>query len=88
MFFDIRRNGTVVSCTKKVFTREDLSDITKLKDRCFGKSLTETCITEEGVLKKMERVKPDKAAGLDEIHPKLLFEARNQLARPLTKIFL
>ena len=44
-------------------------------------------ITSKLVEKKLEQLKVDKCPGLDEIHPKLLYELRKQISGPFAKLF-
>jgi hypothetical protein len=69
-----------------VFTREDTGHIPKAAD-------LETCamngisITVKAVRNKIQKLKPDSAAGPDEIGPKLLQELESVLSTPLASIF-
>ena len=44
-------------------------------------------ITETMVANKLEKIDVNKCPGLDEIHPKLLFEIRKDLIKPLVDMF-
>ena len=44
-------------------------------------------ITEEEVGNKLNKLNVGKSSGPDEIHPKLLYELRNELTNPITKLF-
>ena len=74
-----------------VFTVEDISNIpepTKLFESMSEISKLKSIeITEEDVKNKLDKLKVGKSPGPDEIHPKFLYELRNELVRPLTKLF-
>ena len=73
-----------------VFTKEDLHNIpipTNLFNDLECNSLHEIFISEKMVLEKLEKLNINKSQGPDEIHPKLLYELRYQLAKPLTALF-
>ena len=44
-------------------------------------------ITEYDVLEKLAKLKVDKSPGVDGIHPKLLFELRHELSKPIAELF-
>ena len=44
-------------------------------------------ITPDMVKAKLNNVKTNKSPGADDIHPKLLYELRNELAAPLAKLY-
>ena len=69
-----------------VFTQEDVSNIPEPKILFKGDSnekLTELKVTPKEVLGKLENLKVDKSPGGDNIHPKLLYELRGALAKPI-----
>jgi len=41
---------------------------------------------EENVLKKLNSIKTDKSPGPDQLHPRVLFEVRNEIVAPLTSV--
>jgi hypothetical protein len=49
--------------------------------------LRQFTIGEGEVLKKLESLKVGKSPGPDGIHPKLLYELKNELTAPLTKLY-
>jgi hypothetical protein len=70
-----------------VFTREaDLPDSATCQEREFAQELTSIEISEEDVLKKLNRLKTDKSPGPDGLHPKVLFETRDFIYKPLSII--
>ena len=44
-------------------------------------------ITEEEVLEVLKCIKVDKSPGPDEVYPRMLWEAREEIAGPLAEIF-
>ena len=73
-----------------VFTVEDRDNI-PLAEQIFtgleSEGLSEICISEDIVFKKLNELNVNKSPGSDDLHPKLFFELRHQLVRPLTKLF-
>lgn len=73
-----------------VFTLEDLSDIPE-PNSSFNFSnaefLRELPIDEKLVLDKLSKMNTNKSQGPDELNPKLLYELRNELSKPLTTLF-
>ena len=53
----------------------------------MGNGLLNIKITEEMVELKLKNLDVNKCPGLDEIHPKMLFELRMILAKPLSKMY-
>jgi len=74
-----------------VFTVEDLNNIpetVKIFTSALESDQLKTFeITEEDVRKKLDSLKASKSPGPDDIHAKLLYELRNELVSPITKIF-
>ena len=73
-----------------VFTVENQNSIPTPRDKFLGNSdhiLTNVHITEDIVFEKLNKINVNKCQGSDEIHPKLLFELRNQIVKPLTVLF-
>jgi len=74
----------------KVFTKERLKDIPEAKWAVSGKGylgLGDISFDEETVLKKLGKLRDDKAAGADELVPKFLNLIKQELACPLTILF-
>jgi len=73
-----------------VFTKEDLANVPEPK-RIFNSEEDEIFarvdITEELVLSKLSGINVGKCQGPDEIHAKLLYELRQELAKPLARLF-
>jgi ribonuclease P/MRP protein subunit RPP40 len=74
-----------------VFTKENFTNAPLPKQIFQGNMQSEGLlsieITEEIVANKLEKLDVNKCPGLDDIHPKLLFELRGDLVKPLTKLF-
>ncbi len=70
-----------------VFTREDISNIPDFEQRLSSVGLTSLHIEQDTVLKKLKALKTDKSPGPDGFHPRVLKEAAENLAEPLTIIF-
>ena len=74
------------------FTIENMNNIPKplqvFKGNLKKRDYLDITITEEMVMKKLEKLNTNKCPGIDQIHPKLLFELRETLAAPLTKLFV
>ena len=69
-----------------VFTRTpDLQDFDTTSD--LNCSMSDIFISQDDVLKKLCKLKTDKSAGIDDLHPKVLFEVREAICYPLYKIF-
>ena len=69
-----------------VFTDEDPTSIPS-KGPSNIPSLPDIVVTEGGVHKLLQGLKPDKAAGPDKISPRILKELADVISRPLTIIF-
>jgi len=74
-----------------VFTVEDCSNIPNAKQMFTGKigeeDLVHLEITSTIVEHKLEKLDVNKCPGLDNIHPKLLYELRSEISNPLSKLF-
>src|SRR6266496_3704942 len=74
-----------------VFTLENIQNIPEPIRIFKGDIVTEglylTLITPELVEKKLEKLNVNKCPGLDGIHPRILFELKKELARPLSNFF-
>ena len=70
-----------------VFVIEDQGALPEFDDINFDEILSYTDITENLVAKTIDRLKPSKSQGPDNIHPKLLKECKNSIVPPLTTIF-
>ena len=70
-----------------VFTHEKKEKIEELKLSCHFDNRPSIEITEENVLKKLNAIKTDKSPGPDQLHSRVLFEVRNEIVAPLTRLF-
>ena len=73
-----------------VFTVENLNSIPapiKLFSENSDQTLTNIDITEDIVLEKLNKINVSKCQGSDQLHPKLLYELRNEIVIPLTMLF-
>ena len=75
----------------KVFTKERLEDMPQAKWENKDSHRLGICdieINEEIVMDKLRKLRDDKASGADELVPRFLSKIVNELAKPLTRIFL
>ena len=73
-----------------MITKENLNIIpqaAKLFKGAQNDFLESIFVNEDLVRKKLDMLNTNKSQGLDEIHPKLLYELRQELSSPLTKLF-
>ena len=70
-----------------VFEIESQGALPEFPDRDFHETLSYVEITENLVEKAIDRLKPSKSQGPDNLHPKLIKECKNTLLQPLTLIF-
>jgi hypothetical protein len=93
----LRKNGVLISDAAgkaqilndqycSVFTQEDLHSIPVLGPSPHP-SLPELEVTSEGVKCLLLGLNPSKAAGPDQISPRILKEIANELAKPLAEVF-
>jgi hypothetical protein len=74
-----------------VFTKEDLTNVPE-PDKIFvgsiiNEGLNKIEINEELVYKKLAEINVNKCIGVDDLHPKLLYELRDELVKPLCVLF-
>ena len=73
-----------------VFTVENLDNVPQPKQVFQGSEqdcLNKLVISTDDVKLKLERLRTDKSPGVDELHPMLLRELRDEIAEPLAEIF-
>ena len=58
----------------------------ELKLSCHIDNMPSIENIEENVLKKLNSIKTDKSPGPDQLHPRVLFEVRNEIVAPLTSV--
>ena len=69
-----------------VFTEEDKENLPTFKDKT-DIFLTDITITQDDMLKALNKLNVNKSQGPDLIHPRVLKELSKQLSYPLTKLF-
>jgi len=70
-----------------VFTHEKEEKFEELKLSCHIDNMPSIEITEENGLKKLNAIKTDKSPGPDQLHSRVLFEVKNEIVAPLTRLF-
>lgn len=67
-----------------VYVRESQLPHINLQEKASEGSFQEVSITETQVLRLLRKLNPNKAAGVDAIHSKLLYELTDELCPPIT----
>ena len=70
-----------------VFTRENTDDMPTCDLKVFSSTLSDVKFTQEDVEKKLDKLKIDKSAGPDGLHPRILRELSPVLSKPLYLLF-
>ena len=70
-----------------VFKKENLDNLPNFEDRTFSQTVETIQITEDLVNKARNRVNPTKSQGPDQIHPRFIEQTKNNITKPLLKIF-
>ena len=73
-----------------VITVEDINIIPVPEQMFTGEKsdeLSEICLNEDIIYKKLCSININKSPGSDDLHPIMLYELRDQLVKPLTKVF-
>ena len=83
---DAEKADTLLNFFCSVFTKEGLENLPEFT-KTTDEILPELIITEEMVMKKLKNLKVNKSPGPDGIHPRVLFELRDQLVIPLTALY-
>ena len=85
---DEEKSSTLNQFFNSVFTQEDLSNIPNFEPRIDqDKYIQEAYVTESEMKKYLTDLKTEKSPGTDEIHPRLLKECAQNLAKPLKMFF-
>ena len=72
----------------KQFTKEDTTNLPNTPPKhLLTEELKKFKITKEEVLKELKNLKPNKAPGIDGLHPRVLKELADVIAHPLTLIY-
>ena len=69
-----------------VFTRENTDNMLTFVSKPHDQQFTELMITPTMVKKKIEKLKPNKAQGLDGVNPRFLLETTDEIAHPLAAL--
>ena len=64
-----------------------MSSLPTFNDKIFKDELLDLKLTETQVSDKLKNLDPSKSPGIDAIHPKLLKECHQELAKPICKLF-
>ena len=70
-----------------VFKKENLDNIPSFEDIPFTHTIETVNITKELVEKAIKKVNPTKSQGPDHIHPRFIEQTKDNIVKPLTKIF-
>ena len=82
---DQEKAGVLNNFFTSVFTREDSSNVPAFEMKNISVPYTEIQVDEESVKNKILKLKP-KMPGLDTIHPRVLVELKDELAKPISII--
>ena len=85
---DKEKTEVLVDYFSSVFTNEPPGEIPHLDDIEIEDPLESITITEELVRKKLKALKANKSPGPDNIHPRILKELSDELAKPLSLLFI
>ena len=70
-----------------VFLKEESVPLPNFDDRNYAQELNITSVTELKISKAIDRIKPSKSSGPDNIHPKILKECKRAMLKLLILIF-
>ena len=70
-----------------VFLKEESVPLPNFDDRNYAQELNIISVTELKISKAIDRIKPSKSSGPDNIHPKILKECNRAILKPLKIIF-
>jgi hypothetical protein len=84
---DCERANMLNTFFASVQTREECTNLPRPPERDLTRTLAEVTVTEEMTVKQIDRLNQNKSPGPDTIHPRVIKEAKAELAEPLTIIF-
>ena len=84
---DIDKAEVLNSFFSSVFTKDDESN-PHLPERQLNSLMSDISFTINDVLYELSKINTNKSAGPDELHPRLLYELKNEIALPLHHIFM
>jgi len=84
---DEAKAQTLCDFFSSVYTEEPTGITPDLDKRTVAKNLRNLVVTEDQVLKKLKKLKIDKAPGPDCLHPRILNELQEEMSKILTIIF-
>ena len=84
---DVEKANALVDHFSTVFTVEPDDDFTPLDTFSVTTNMTDLNIDEAVVYKKLSELKLDKSPGPDNLHPRILFELRSEICKPLQMLF-
>ena len=84
---DIGKADLLNNFFSSTFTTEDLNSIPPGEQDSLSSFLNDIEISESEVKKLLQNLDPSKSPGVDNIHPRILKEAAENLASPLTHLF-
>ena len=67
--------------------KENLDNLPNFEDRTFSQTVETIQITEDLVNKAINIVNPTKSQGPDQIHPRFIEQTKDNITKPLLKIF-
>ena len=84
---DLDTAETLAEQYNSAFTKEELSNLPNIPNKdLLTHKLTSFKLEQEDVLKVLKGLNPNKSTGVDNIHPRILKEAAQQIALPITII--
>ena len=84
---DEEKCNAFVNYFTSVFTNEPNFNEEAATFKTFTNTMEEFDISKDTVLLKLNNLKIDKSPGYDNIHPRILYEIRNEIFEPLTNLF-
>ena len=86
-YSDLDKAGQFNNYFSEVFTSEPATNIPNLPNKAGLNKMTDIIIDEGVVAKELKKVDISKSAGPDLIHSRVIYELRDHIAYPLSKIF-